>query len=106
MGIASHKRSLVGLVVLLVGISLCGGCSSDLKYSQIFGAGLCGAAVGAIVGHQSDECGNGAAIGAAVFATGDLLHQIDQINEKKKVEKAADEVAKGDTLLDLMWSQQ
>ena len=48
MGIASHKRSLVGLVVLLVCISLCGGCSSDLKYSEIFGAGVCGAAVGGL----------------------------------------------------------
>jgi len=106
MVIASHRKSLVGLMVLLVGISLCGGCSSDLKYSEIFGAGLCGAAVGAIVGHQSDECGAGAAIGAAVFATGDLLHQIDEFNAKKKVEKAAEEVAKGDSLLDSMWAEQ
>ncbi len=59
----------------------------------------------AIVGHQSDECGNGAVIGAAVFATGDLLHQIDQYNEKKKVEEAAEKVAKGDSLLDSMWSE-
>jgi len=106
MVITSHRRLFVSLVVLLVGISLCGGCSSDLKYSEIFGASLCGAAVGAIVGHQSDECGNGAVIGAAVFATGDLLHQIDRYNEKKKVEKAAEEVAKGDSLLDSMWSEQ
>lgn len=99
MATASHKRVLVSLVVLLVGIFLCGGCS-DLRYHKIFGAGLLGAGVGAIVGHQSDECGNGALIGAAVFATGELLCQIDHLNEEKKVEKAADEVARGDALLD------
>ena len=105
MAMVSHRRCFIGLVVLLVGISLCGGCT-DLKYHEIFGAGLLGAGVGAIVGHQSDECGAGAAVGAAVFATGDLLCQIDHLNEQKKVEKTAEEVARGDSLLDhIQWDQ-
>lgn len=105
MAMASHRRPFVSLVVLLLGVFLCGGCS-DLSYHKIFGAGVIGAGVGAIVGHQSDECGAGAAIGAAVFATGELLCQIDHLNEEKKVEKAAEEVARGDALLDPMrWEQ-
>jgi hypothetical protein len=103
MVMVSYRRSLVALVILVVGVSLCGGCA-DLKYHEIFGAGLAGAAVGAIVGHQSDECGAGAVVGAAVFATGDLLCQIDRINEQNKVEKAKEEVAKGNSLLDhIQW---
>ncbi len=105
MAMVSHKRAFIGLAVLVVVMSLCGGCS-ELKYHEIFGAGLIGAGVGAIVGHQSDECGAGAAIGAAVFATGDLLKQVDDLNEKKKMEKAAEEVAKGSSLLDqIQWAQ-
>ncbi len=96
----SLEKSLTTLLVLslCLGLCGCGGGGSDLKYHQIFGAGLLGAAVGGIVGHQSDECGAGIAIGAAVFATGDLLCQIDQLNEKK-VKEAEDKVAQGDDLL-------
>jgi hypothetical protein len=99
MAMVSYRRRFVGLVVLLVGLSLCGGCT-DLKYHEIFMTGLGGAAVGAIVGHQSDECAAGALVGAAVFATGDLLFQIDKLNERK-MEEVANDIARGDTLLDL-----
>ena len=104
MAIASHRRSFVSLAALLAGVFLCGGCS-DLKYSEMFGAGVLGAAVGGIVGHQSDECAAGVGVGIAVFVTGDLLHQIDQINEQKKLEEASEQVAKGDSLLDMMRSE-
>lgn len=104
MTMASHRRPFVSLVVLWVGVSLCGGCTG-LKYGEIFGAGALGAGVGALIGHQSNEGGTGAAVGAAILATGDLLHQIDQINEKK-LEKAADEVAKGSDLLNpALWER-
>jgi hypothetical protein len=97
----SHRRFLIGLVVLLLGVCLCGGCSEQLKYHEIYMSGVAGGVVGAIVGHQSDECGAGAVIGAAVFATGDLLCQTDRINERK-VKEAAEKVARGDSLLDPM----
>jgi len=90
------------IAVLLIGalvVSLCGGCSG-LKSHKIYQAALCGAAIGAIVGYQSDECENGALVGAAVFAVGDLLHQMDDLSEKK-LEEAAEEVAKGNSVLGL-----
>jgi hypothetical protein len=92
-----HRRPLISLVVMLLCISLCGGCSG-LKYHRIFMAGLGGAAVGAIIGHQSDECAAGAGVGAAVFAAGELLHQVDDLKERD-VKKAAEEVAQGTDLL-------
>ena len=87
------------IAVLLVGIlaaSLCGGCSG-LKSLNIYQAALLGAGIGAIVGYQSDECENGALVGAAVFAVGDLLCQLDSASEEK-LEEAAEEVAKGSPL--------
>jgi len=105
MAMASHRRPLVSMVVVLMCMSLCSGCSG-LKYHRIFMSGVAGAVIGGIVGHQSDEDAAGVAVGAALFATGDLLFQIDDLNEKKKVEEAAEEVARGDSLLDHMrWEQ-
>jgi hypothetical protein len=68
-----------------------------LRYHNIYMAAAGGALIGAIVGHQSDECGAGAAIGAAAFATGELLRQIDNLQEKE-LEEAANAVARGEYL--------
>ncbi len=97
MATMSHRRLLIGVMAVLMCISLCSGCS-DLKYHRVFMAGVTGAVVGGIVGHQSDEDKAGVAVGAALFATGDLLCQIDKLNEKK-VKEAAEEVARGTNLL-------
>jgi hypothetical protein len=81
--------TLVGSLVL----SVCGGCSNDssgggrLKLHPIYESALWGAAIGAIVGYQSDETGEGAALGAAVFAVGTLLQQTDEMPEKQKEDK-------------------
>jgi len=83
MAMASHRRPLVSMVVVLMCMSLCSGCSG-LKYHRIFMSGVAGAVIGGIVGHQSDEDEAGVAVGAALFATGDLLFQIDQLDEEKK----------------------
>ncbi len=97
MATGNYTRSIVMLTIVSLCISLCGGCSG-LRYHNLFGAALAGAAVGGIIGHQSDECANGIAVGAAVFFTGEMLRQIDDLKEQE-VEKAAEEVAKGNHLL-------
>lgn len=94
---ARGYKTLVACILLSF-VALSGGCQ-ELKYHRIYMTALGGAAIGAIVGHQSDECGAGAAVGAAVFAAGELLHQIDDLNERK-LEEAAEEVSSGDSLLD------
>jgi len=93
---ARQNRWIAVLLIAVLLVSLCGGCSG-LKSHKIYQAALCGAAIGAIVGYQSDECENGALVGAAVFAVGDLLHQLDDLSEKK-LEEAAEEVARGNPL--------
>ena len=90
------NRWVAVLLIAVLMVSLCGGCSG-LKSHKIYQAAFCGAAVGAIIGHQSDECENGALLGAAVFAVGDLLSQLDDLPEKE-LEEAAEEVAKGNPL--------
>jgi sugar (pentulose or hexulose) kinase len=98
---ASGRKVFILLIVVSLCAALCGGCSG-LKYHNIYMAAAFGAAVGAIVGHQSDECAAGAGIGAAAFAAGEFLRQVDELDEQKEkeVEKAAKEVARGDALLD------
>jgi hypothetical protein len=86
---ASLVFGLTGLLMLPV----CGGCcdcghsENSIKYSPIYGSALFGGVVGLIIGHQSNEDGEGAALGAAVFATGCLLSQIDQLKPEKEKEE-------------------
>lgn len=98
------RNVFVVAVLASMCIALSGGCQG-LEYHKIYMTALGGAAIGAIVGHQSDECGAGAAVGAAVFAVGELLHQIDDLPKEKKLEEAAEEVARGDSLLDPVGSE-
>jgi len=75
------------VVITLIGslvLSVCGGCAS-LQWHPIYSAALGGALVGWIIGHQSNEDGEGAAIGAAIAATGCLLKQIDDASKEEKV---------------------
>ena len=99
MVVTGPKNALTILAAVSLCISLCG--CQGLEYHDIYMTGLAGAAVGAIVGYQSDECAAGAAIGAALFATGELLDQIDDLpdEEEREIEKAAEEVARGEDLL-------
>lgn len=74
---------VIGLIGSLV-LSVCGGCAS-LQWHPIYNAALGGALIGWIIGHQSNEDGEGAAIGAAIAATGCLLEQIDKSSKEEKV---------------------
>ena len=84
-----RNKTIVVFLLVSLTFSLCG--CSGFKYHNIYTSALCGAAIGAVIGHQSDECENGALLGAAVFAVGDLLSQLDD-QSKKDLEEAADEV--------------
>lgn len=82
MNLTSYKTPLI--VTLIASLMFLSGCGEGLRSSDIYGASLCGALVGVIIGHQSDEDGEGAALGAAVFGVGELLSQLDNLDEKEK----------------------
>ena len=90
----NQKTSMVIVLVVSLALLACGGCSSGdssdsgrLKLSPIYKSMLWGAAIGGIIGHQSDEAGNGAALGAAVFGVGALLKQTDKMPDQHKEDK-------------------
>jgi hypothetical protein len=93
----SWTKSLAGLVVVSLLISLCAGCEG-MKYHEIYMTAAGGAVVGWIVGHQYDEDGWGAAAGAAAFGFGDFLKQLDNLPQKP-LEEAAKDVSEGNSLL-------
>lgn len=93
-----QKTTVVILLVVSLVLGLCGCCSENqsdgdngLKLSPIYGAVLGGALIGGIVGHQSDETGEGVAIGAAVFGVGELLRQTDELARKERKHEEKDE---------------
>ena len=88
----NHKTSVVIALVASLALSACGGCSSScdssdsgrLKLHPIYESMLWGALIGGIIGHQSDEAGNGAALGAGVFGLGTLLQQTDKMPHERE----------------------
>lgn len=93
------REYMVIVLVTSVALGLCG-CygenrSNDcngLKLHPIYSSTLAGALIGGIVGYQSDEPGEGAAVGAVIFGVGELLHELDEAN--KDQERQKDECAK------------
>lgn len=95
MKITTLKNSVVIVLFVSLVLSACGCCNDGgkrLKLSPIYQTALCGALIGGIVGHQSDEAAAGAALGAAVFGVGELLNQTDRMPHKEKEHKKKDEV--------------
>jgi len=96
MKMGNRTSVVIALFGSLV-LSACGGCSSDssgsgrLKLSPIYESALWGAAIGGIIGYQSDETGEGAALGAAIFGVGALLHQTDKMPEERREDKHEEE---------------
>lgn len=102
----SGNRSLALVLIGTILVALGSGCAasrnggggSELKYHDIYMASFTGALVGLVIGHQSNEDGEGAALGAAVFGIGEFLSQLDnQPKKEKDLEEAAGEVAAGRT---------
>jgi hypothetical protein len=83
------KTELIALTILFV-IIFSSGCNEDLKLHPIFDEAIKGAIIGGIVGYQSHEEGEGAAIGATLGAVGELLRQIDEDNDGEKKEPKHD----------------
>ena len=90
MKTTNQKTSVAIVLIASLVLSACGGCSSDsagsgrLKLSPIYESALWGAAIGGIIGYQSDEAGEGAALGAAIFGVGALLKQTDKMPEQRR----------------------
>jgi hypothetical protein len=97
---ACWKELLAGLIVASLVVSLCG-CREGMKYHDIFGGAIAGGLIGWIIGHQYDQDGNGALIGAGVGALGGLAKALDELppEHKEKLEKAANDVRNGNMLL-------
>ena len=93
----NRKTSVVIVLIASLVMSACGGCSSDssgagrLKLSPIYESALWGAAIGGIIGYQSDEAGEGAALGAVIFGVGALLQQTDKMPEQRREDKHEEE---------------
>ena len=90
MKITPHKTPVITFLVISMVLGLCGCCcenQSDCdncsKLNSIYGAALGGALIGGIIGHQSDETGEGIAVGAAIFGVGQLLKQTDELAHKE-----------------------
>lgn len=86
---ASYRTSLI--VALIASLLPLGGCGEGMKASDIYSASLCGALVGGIIGYQSREEGEGAALGAVVFGVGELLDQLDNLDNKDKQDRDNDD---------------
>ena len=80
-------------------LALCGGCcsncsnDSDCRFicwnvplDSVSCAAVGGAIIGGVIGYQSDETGEGIAVGAAICGVGQLLEEIDK--DKHKQERA------------------
>ncbi len=96
MKTGTQKKSVAVVLVLSLVLGLCAGCNEDnsnMKLSPIYTSAIAGALIGGIVGYQSDEPGEGAAVGAVVLGVGELLHQLDKEHqEKEHREKCAEQV--------------
>lgn len=91
------KRTVISVLMASLTLSTCGGCGEGnsggrLKLSPIYEQALWGAAIGGIIGYQSDEAGEGAALGAAILGIGALLQQTDQMSGKRHEDKEEEEV--------------
>jgi hypothetical protein len=90
MRTAVKRKPVTIALAASVVIGLCAGCNegnSNMKLSPIYTSALTGALIGGIIGYQSDETGEGAALGAAVFGVGQLLSEMDQQHKAREHKK-------------------
>ena len=92
-----RKAVSAGLTaILLVVLS---GCSEEqrsdggkpLRLHPIYSSAISGAIIGGIIGYQSREEGEGAAVGAVICGVGALLCEIDRVNKEAECEDEDDD---------------
>jgi hypothetical protein len=71
-----YKPTLI-ITLVISSLILCG-CNEELQLHPIYQQAITGAIVGGIIGYQSEEPGEGAALGAVVLGVGALLEQTDK----------------------------
>ena len=105
MNTTIRKSVPVVLVASLI-LGLFGCCEENrkdggkpLRLNPIYNAAIGGAIIGGVIGHQSDEPGEGAAIGAAVFGLTQLLIEIDR--QHKKCEHEHEGECKGNVVVEI-----
>lgn len=83
--------ALIASLLLGLGSGCCcenaGNNCGDFRLHPIFEEAIKGAIIGGIVGYQSHEEGEGAAIGAGLFVVGELLKQSDRHHREKERER-------------------
>ena len=84
---ANHQKTKFIALAMLCVIIFTSGCNEDLKLHPLFEESIKGAIIGGIIGYQSHEEGEGAAIGATLFGVGELLRQVDNNSGKQKATK-------------------
>jgi hypothetical protein len=72
------------IVALVASSLLLCGCNEELELHPIYQQAITGAIVGGIIGYQSHEEGEGAALGAVILGVGELLEQIDKNKRPEK----------------------
>jgi hypothetical protein len=82
MNTNSYKTPVI--VALVVSSLILCGCNEELRLHPIYHQAITGAIVGGIIGYQSHEEGEGAALGAAILGIGELLEQIDKNKRPEK----------------------
>ena len=76
------KKTQIFLILITITMFFGAGCGEGMKMKPIYNSAIFGGIVGGIVGHQYDEAGVGVAIGASVFALGEILSQADDLADK------------------------
>ena len=88
--------SFVLIAALLAGLS---GCNEEqrsdngkpIRLHPIYNSAISGAIIGGIIGYQSREEGEGAAVGAVICGVGALLCEIDRANKEDECEDEDDD---------------
>ena len=93
MKTTTQNRLVAVVLIMSLMLAVCGGCNEGngkIKLHPIYSSALTGALIGGIIGYQSDETGEGVALGAAICGVGALLHEMDHAQKHKDWNSSGD----------------